>query len=188
MTVKPVPIPVTETTIIDNPSYPGAKIIITPDYVEHTGVGMTSKYKRGSLHYASLVAKYRAEADCIPPKRTQLHWYRATTAILYGIDHRLRELTIKYSPATSKLYGKRTNYFTTPPSIAPSPWADIVCDRCHKGIDGERLDGGTVGFYEGESWRKYMDKDEEIICDACMFDDSRYQEDYPHIVGSNETG
>jgi hypothetical protein len=55
----------------------------------------------------------------------------------------------------------------------------VVCDRCLKTIDGlESVDGSNItatgGYYKRAAWKKFMDDNESIVCDACMHTDSRY--------------
>lgn len=62
----------------------------------------------------------------------------------------------------------------------------VRCDRCRQVLVGgfevsNGGSGGTCGFYKRRGWKKYMDDDEGIICDACMQSDERYLTDYPHM-------
>lgn len=59
----------------------------------------------------------------------------------------------------------------------------VICDRCGKTVDGLHVAGPkgfTAGYYDtsGPNWSKYADPDEKIICDDCMWKDSRYLADY----------
>lgn len=55
----------------------------------------------------------------------------------------------------------------------------IVCDRCHNTVEGFRSSYGTGGFYEYPAWKDYMNKDERVICDKCLWRDNRYKKAYP---------
>lgn len=55
----------------------------------------------------------------------------------------------------------------------------VQCSRCRRMVDGARSEVATAGFYDAAGWAKYADPGEEIICDECMFADSRYLADYP---------
>lgn len=55
----------------------------------------------------------------------------------------------------------------------------VVCDRCHRSVEGTRSADFTGGFYDTTGyWSKYSDSGERVICDACMWADERYQNDY----------
>lgn len=62
----------------------------------------------------------------------------------------------------------------------------VMCDRCHKAVHGiYDPDTGTTGaFYRvaGEatknSWAKYRNAGEKVLCDRCMWNDKRYIKDY----------
>ena len=58
----------------------------------------------------------------------------------------------------------------------------IICDRCHKTIEGWESPEATSGFYRsshtGGIWDKYMKPNESVLCDDCMQHDARYQADY----------
>ena len=57
---------------------------------------------------------------------------------------------------------------------------EITCDRCKETIISIKTDGFTVGFYvRSGTWGKYMNDDEEFICDNCMWADERYMADFP---------
>lgn len=55
----------------------------------------------------------------------------------------------------------------------------VICERCEKIVEGLESDIGTAGFYRASGWAKYMDDDEQIVCDECMQSDPRYLADYP---------
>ena len=55
----------------------------------------------------------------------------------------------------------------------------VICDRCEKTVHGIENDLGTAGFYRRSGWGKYMNADEDILCDECMQSDERYLEVYP---------
>ena len=61
----------------------------------------------------------------------------------------------------------------------------VICDRCRKDVKGliyrgEATFKGTAGFYHvtDNNWCKFANPGESIVCDECMFQDSRYQEIY----------
>ena len=57
----------------------------------------------------------------------------------------------------------------------------VVCDRCKEQVRGIQIEGVcTSGFYFVESgiWHKYAQAGEVYLCDACMWEDPRYLEDY----------
>ena len=62
----------------------------------------------------------------------------------------------------------------------------VMCDRCTKTVEGiyDPNTKTTGGFYRvaGElkenSWAKYRNWGEKILCDACMWADKRYKKDY----------
>lgn len=61
----------------------------------------------------------------------------------------------------------------------------VTCDRCHKEVKGmiyteEAQFKGTAGFYKVDNgyWNRFANPGENIVCDECMFKDSRYQEIY----------
>lgn len=63
----------------------------------------------------------------------------------------------------------------------------IRCDRCKKIVDGfveENADGviTTAGFYDVTtgSWKKFKRRNEENICDECMFADPDYKKLYSY--------
>lgn len=62
----------------------------------------------------------------------------------------------------------------------------VVCDRCHEAVEGIREFEYTGGFYDttsGSPWSKFSSAGENIICDACMFADTRYREVYGVLDG-----
>jgi len=54
------------------------------------------------------------------------------------------------------------------------------CDRCRQKFEGFRTDTYTAGFYDTSptdspmGWDKFADPDERIVCDRCMWTDTRY--------------
>lgn len=56
----------------------------------------------------------------------------------------------------------------------------VVCDRCGEQIRGLEVEGATAGFYRVDRgvWKYYARENEFVICDKCMWKDTRYQEDY----------
>lgn len=50
----------------------------------------------------------------------------------------------------------------------------VWCDRCHKAVEGFLADAGgmSAGVYVG--WKEMMQPGEHVICDRCMWTDSRY--------------
>ena len=56
----------------------------------------------------------------------------------------------------------------------------VVCDRCHKTVNGLISDRGTSGFYRIVGvWGIYREsQDEEIVCDECMRKNEKYKKDY----------
>lgn len=66
------------------------------------------------------------------------------------------------------------------------PKITVRCDRCGKMVEGARIpmpDGSvyfTAGFFEtgGLPWSQMADEGENIVCDACMWADPRYQAVY----------
>lgn len=55
-----------------------------------------------------------------------------------------------------------------------------VCSRCHQNINDFSPPNGnmTAGYYIAHAWSKYANPGEVLICDACMWSDSRYIADY----------
>lgn len=61
----------------------------------------------------------------------------------------------------------------------------VKCDRCGKQVFGLKADNFTAGFYLvelGSAWCEYRREGENIICDECMWKDSKYVRDYPGYV------
>lgn len=61
----------------------------------------------------------------------------------------------------------------------------VICDRCHKKVDGYEIDSyGTGGFYRTDNplgWGRFANPGEKIVCDLCMRADPRYQAEYPQL-------
>ena len=58
----------------------------------------------------------------------------------------------------------------------------VICDRCKNLVEGYKSSDFTGGYYEtpsGSYWGNYANEGENVLCDDCMFDDPRYQKDYP---------
>jgi hypothetical protein len=61
----------------------------------------------------------------------------------------------------------------------------VLCDRCHKKVHGihDPEAGITGGFYrvggaaQKNSWAKYRNSGEAVLCDKCMHSDIRYKAD-----------
>ena len=57
-----------------------------------------------------------------------------------------------------------------------------ICDRCGKTIEGMHVPadetgrGFTAGYYDcsGSPWAEFVEEDEMIVCDACMWAEPRY--------------
>lgn len=60
----------------------------------------------------------------------------------------------------------------------------LRCDRCKKLKPGLIADGVSAGFYivadagDQNYWAKFARKGESLICDQCMWNDPKYQEEY----------
>ena len=55
----------------------------------------------------------------------------------------------------------------------------VICERCEKTVEALESNLGTAGFYRRSGWAQYMNADEDIVCDDCMWEDPRYLADYP---------
>lgn len=65
----------------------------------------------------------------------------------------------------------------------------VTCSRCNSEIDGIESNDFTSGFYRVNEglWKKYSNKDEDILCDNCMQVDVRYVKDYGYIAKPRKT-
>lgn len=54
----------------------------------------------------------------------------------------------------------------------------VWCDRCRRPVEGFLPDEGgmSAGVYVG--WTEYMNPGELVVCDQCMWADSRYRAIY----------
>jgi len=69
--------------------------------------------------------------------------------------------------------------------VFPEGNVEVWCDRCGECVHGYWWREATSGFYcllpdapREYPWASFFSPDEVIICDACMWDDPRYQEAY----------
>ena len=54
----------------------------------------------------------------------------------------------------------------------------IHCDRCGQEKEGFISHTVSGGCYTRNGWAMYMDGDEYVVCDDCMWADHRYTKDY----------
>ena len=55
----------------------------------------------------------------------------------------------------------------------------IKCHRCGNIVDGFEDELGTSGFYRLTGyWKQFARNPETVICDGCMWKDTKYQEIY----------
>jgi hypothetical protein len=60
----------------------------------------------------------------------------------------------------------------------------VHCNRCHKDVEGT-IDGPmSSGVYV--DWVEFMDSEEHIICDSCMWSDPRYIKVYGKVNVSTQ--
>ena len=55
------------------------------------------------------------------------------------------------------------------------PLVTIACDRCRQLVVGFENELGTGGFYRRGGWGSMFNEGEEIVCDACVQADERYE-------------
>jgi hypothetical protein len=66
------------------------------------------------------------------------------------------------------------------------PKVVVVCDRCHETVHGLEGEEYTAGFYRtelGTYWQRFANPGENVVCDACMGVDPRYQQQWFKGVG-----